>query len=158
MKAIDVYSGSDGALTTLYYAKLSQRGPIGLVALNLFRAQKCSARAKVYRGGIRGKGSYKSMAYDRKSWSMGNLSDTLAVHAENLEIRWGWKEDPSTPFGERASWVLYVDLPQGQVSFHSPSRGKGPEYLGEWDGQRKSAERVIEFCDSIYSLEVAATV
>jgi hypothetical protein len=149
--ALEVYAGSDGALTTRYYAELSQRGPIGLIALNLFRAQKCSTRAKKYRGGIRGHGSYKSMAYDRKSWSMGNLSDALIVHASKLGMRWGWKEDPSTPFGEQSSYVLYVDLPQGQVSFHSPTRGKGPEYPAEFDGEHKSEERILAFCDSVHS-------
>ena len=30
--------------------------------------------------------------------------------------------------------ILYIDLPTGQVSFHSPNRGEGPEYEGGWDG------------------------
>ncbi|HXI90495.1 MAG TPA: hypothetical protein VNO24_10820 [Blastocatellia bacterium] len=145
MKALEVYLGSDGALTKLYYAELEKRGPAGLVAVNLFRAQKCSTRAKVYRG--RG---YRGMAYDRKSWSMGNLVNILKQHGAALGISFGWKADPLTPFGDEPSWVLYVDLPQGQVSFHSPSRGEGPEYVGEWDGRRLSQERIIQFCDQVY--------
>ena len=46
LDARDIYHGSDGAATTAYYNELSKRGPIGLVAVNLFRASKCSARAK----------------------------------------------------------------------------------------------------------------
>lgn len=157
MKAIEVYLGSDGDVTRRFYGELEKRGPIGTIAVNLFRAQKSSGLAKVYRGGIRGKASYKSMAYDRKAWAMQNLAKALGEHAGSLGIRYGWKSDPSTVFGERASWVLYVDLPRhGQVSFHSPARGEGRDYEGDWDGHRKSADRIIAFCDQVYALEVAA--
>lgn len=149
IQATQVYAGSDGELTKRFYAELEQRGPLGVIAMNLFRAQKCSARAKVYRGGIRGRGSYKSMAYERKSWSMQNLVAILAVHAAGAGIAYGWKQDASTRFGPDASWVLYIDLPQGQVSFHSPTRFEGPEYEGDWCGQHLSAERIIVFCDSV---------
>jgi|SRR5579864_6752222 len=146
-RAIDIYQGSDGAATTAYYKELEQLGPIGIVAVNLFRAQKCSARAKLYRGGVRGLGSYKSMAYDRKAWSMQNLCSVLTEHGAKLAIRWGWKQDPNVLFGEQESWVLYVDLPQGQISFHNRVKYSGPNYLGEWDGFRASCERILAFCD-----------
>lgn len=91
MNAADVYAGSDGELTKRYYSELETKGPIGLVAMNLFRAQKCSARAKVYRGGVRGRGSYKSMAYERKSWSATcktRFSDPASTHlAERFRSR-----------------------------------------------------------------------
>ncbi len=148
MKAIEVYSGSDGELTMRYYAELLRRGPLGVIAVNLFRAQKCSSRAKVYRGGIRGKGRYKDMAYDRKEWSMQNLCKVLGEHGAALGIRYGWKDDPAQ---EYHSWVLYIDLPTGQVSFHSAARLDGPDYLGDWDREHKSAERIIAFCDSVFS-------
>ena len=154
MKALTVYQGSDGELTKQYYTELEKRGPMGIVAVNLFRAQKCSSRAKVYRGGIRGQGSYKSMAYDRKQWSMNNLVKALGEHSESLGIAYGWKEDPATTAFE---WVLYVDLPTGQVSFHSPTRGTGPDYSGDWDGQKLSADRIVQFCDRVFAMgEVGA--
>lgn len=146
MRAIDVYQTSDGSVTMAFYGELQKRGAIGLVALNLFRAQKCSARAKVYRGGIRGHGSYRGMAYDRKNWSMANLCRILDENAEKLGIRWGWKQDPAA---EYHAWVLYVDIPQGQVSFHSSQRLSGPDYPGDWDGRHLSAERIITFCDQV---------
>jgi hypothetical protein len=145
VKAIDVYQGSDGELTKRYYAELERRGPIGAVAMNLFRAQKCSARAKVYRGR-----RYKDAAYGRKQWSMDLLVQILAQHAGELGIRYGWKQHPEIIFDDQPSWVLYIDLPQGQVSFHSPSRGEGPDYPGEFDGAHKSAERILEFCDAVF--------
>jgi hypothetical protein len=152
LKAIQVYQASDGQLTKRFYAELEKRGPAGHVAVNLFRAQKCSTRAKVYRGR-----RFKNAAYDTKQWAMQNLTAILAKHAEELWIIWGWKQDPSTVFGEQASWVLYVELPrQGQVSFHSPTRGAGPDYASAFDGQHKSAERIIAFCDQVYAQEVAA--
>lgn len=45
--------------------------------------------------------------------------------------------------------MLYVDLPNGQVSFHCPARLGGPNYPGEWDGQRASESKVIEFTDHV---------
>ncbi len=150
MNAKEVYDGSDGALTTRYYAALQERGPVGVIAMNLFRASKCSARAKVYRGGIKGKGRYKDMAYDRKDWSIKNLCCALAEHGEGLGIVWGWKQDPAQAYH---NWVLYVEIESGQVSFHTSARGTGPDYAGEWDKQPLSAERIIAFCDSVFSQE-----
>jgi len=149
LDTLTVYLGSDGEVTKAYYRELEKYGPAGIVAVNLFRAQKCSARAKVYRGGIRGKGSFKSMAYDRKNWSLNNLCHALMEHAASLGIGFGWKADPATKGYE---WVLYVDLPSGQVSFHSPKRMPGPEYRGEWDGVGRSAERILEWCDALRGL------
>lgn len=150
MKAMEVFAGSDADVTKKFYASLSSRGPIGDVAVNLFRAQKSSARAKVYRGGIRGQGSFRRMAYDRKAWSMGELCKILAAHAGELGIRYGWKRDSRIIFGEMQSYVLYVDLPDlGQVSFHAPARGAGPDYEGTWDGQHASIDRILFFCDRV---------
>lgn len=146
MTAAQVYETSDGTLTRRYYAELEKRGAAGLVALNLFRAQKCSSRAKVYRGGVRGVGSYRGMAYERKQWSIDQLAQILTTHGAELGLKWGWKRDPKQSF---IPWVLYVDLPQGQVSFHSPVRRGGPDYPGDWDGEHKSAERILAFCDQV---------
>jgi hypothetical protein len=146
MNAAEVYETSDGVLTKRYYAELEKRGAAGLVALNLFRAQKCSSRAKVYRGGIGGVGSFRGMAYERKQWSLDQLAQILTAHGAGLGIRWGWKRDPKQTF---IPWVLYVDLPGGQVSFHSPNRGGGMDYAGEWDGEHRSAERILAFCDQV---------
>jgi hypothetical protein len=147
MKAIEVYVGSDGEATKAFYAALCARGPIGHVAMNLFRAQKCSARAKVYRG------AYKGRAYERKDWSLGLLCGVLVEHAESLELRFGWREDAAQ---ECHKWVLYVELPGGQVSFHSARRGVGPTYEGKWDGLRLSAERILVLCDVVMMRAVVA--
>jgi hypothetical protein len=130
-EAAEAYRGSDGDATHALYARLGQHGPAGVVAVNLFRAQKASERAKVYRGGARGRGSFRAMAYDRKGWAIGNLCTTLATHAGALGIVWGWGFDPDQPVHRL---VLYVDLPSGQVSFHAAERGPGPDYPASWDG------------------------
>jgi hypothetical protein len=150
INAAEVYAGSDGELTTRFYGELEKMGPVGVVAMNLFRAQKCSSRAKAYRGGIPGKGSYRGMAYDRKNWSMQNLCKVLNRESVLLGIVWGWKQDPNQEFH---NWVLYVDLPEGQVSFHAGQRMEGPEYAGEWDGRHLSAERIIAFCEHVMNGE-----
>jgi hypothetical protein len=143
VKALEAMHQNDGVVTLAYYAELSARGIEGQIAVALFRAQKRSSRAKQYP-----RGKWRRAAYDVKSWSMGELARLLTEHASQLSIRWGWKSDPDVVFGAADSYVLYIDLPGcGQCSFHSPARGSGPDYPGEWDGQRRSEERILLFCD-----------
>jgi hypothetical protein len=125
---LDIYTGSDADATRLLYARLEAVGPAGIVAQNLFRAVKCSGRAKAYR-----RRCWTREAYGRKQWSLQNVCEALQEHADALGIVWGWGEDAAT-LGY--PWVLYVEIPTGQVSFHSPIRGDGPDYPGQWDGQR----------------------
>ncbi len=147
MRAVHVFTQSDGSVTREYYARLISRGPIGVIAMNLFRAQKCSHRAKKYRGGIAGKGSYAHLAYERKNYSLKELCDALSIHSKNSEITFGWKLDPAQSW---ACWVLYIDLPNGQVSFHCTERYAGPDYSGDWDHQRASEIRILQFCDHVF--------
>lgn len=136
-----IYNGSDGDATKALYADLEKHGPAGLVALNLFRACKCSSRAKGYSR------RYKGEAYGRKQWSMRNLCDILGQHGEALGISWGWMEDPDQPFHNQ---VLYIDIPTGQVSFHTDVRGKGPDYYRSWDGVRDAAHvRICQWVQAI---------
>lgn len=124
-------------------------GEDGLLAALLFKAQKASKRAKRYRGGTEtaaGYRSFRDMSYERKS-------DTLMRLAEFLEESggesWGWGRDEAA--GQNP-WVLYVELPQGQVSFHSPHRGPGRDYGDKWDGQKVSEERILAFCEDVLRL------
>lgn len=144
MNAIEIFKQNNGKVTKLYYIALDAKGPAGQIATALFRAQKRSTAAKNYRGR-----RFRRAAYDVKSWSMSELCRLLALHGEALGIRWGWKEDWETVFGENCSYVLYVDLPQGQVSFHNPQRGTGPDYLGEWDKSKESLMRILAFCNAV---------
>lgn len=138
-----IYEGSDGDATKALYAHLASLGAAGAIAVELFRAQKASTRAKVYRGGMRGRGSYRSMAYDRKGWALNNLAVALADSAADIGIVWGWGVDAKEPVHRH---VLYVELPTGQVSFHSGERYHGPDYPGEWDGVRgASVDRVLRW-------------
>lgn len=148
---VRVYEGSDGDATKALYARLEALGPVGIVAVNLFRANKSSSRAKVYRGGVRGQGSYRGMAYDRKQWAMENLCRVLGEHAAQLSITWGWGVDPKQEFHRH---VLYVDLPTGQVSFHTAARGDGPNYPGVWDGiGGASADRILRWIARLMKTE-----
>lgn len=141
-----VYDASDPEATKALYAWLATIGPAGLVAMELFRAHKASSRAKEYRGRA------TRDAYAKKNWAIGNLCDILAEHAEGLGLTWGWGVDEKRPAN---TWVLYVDLPTGQVSFHAPYRMGGPLYDGQWD----RIERVGEFriCAYIGSLHDGST-
>lgn len=142
-EVMKIYAGSDASATVALYTRLELLGISGKMAMNLFRAQKCSERAKVYRGS-NARGSYRQQAYDRKTWSMEQLCIILS---EQSELSWGWKEDGGQEFHK---WVLYVDLPTGQVSFHTGTRGNGPDYAGEWDKSlHTSPSRIIRFCAEV---------
>jgi hypothetical protein len=138
----DVYNGSDGDATKALYVRLSALGPGGVVAMNLLRTCKASERAKKYRGRAgRGQPSYRSMAYEKKDWSIAELCRALVVAADDLGISWGWGRDEKAIGFED---VLYIDLPgSGQVSFHTSYRRDGPDYAGKWDGARDVAPRRI---------------
>lgn len=143
--AIEVFRQNDGEVTKAFYNRLNALGPAGKLAVALFRAQKRSTAAKSYR-----RGRYKRAAYDVKSWSLSEISRILTAHGAALGVTWGWKEDVNVLFGEKASHVLYVDLPGiGQCSFHSLDRGIGPDYGGEWDGQHRSTENILAFCRAL---------
>lgn len=131
----EIFEGSNGDATKALYEKLATLGPVGHVALNLFRACKCSGRAKKYRGS-----GYKRAAYERKNYSLGQLCFVLAAHAEPLGIEWGWKRDPEAA---AHCWVLYVDTPKGQVSFHAEARLCDRDYAGEWDQTTHSPQRIV---------------
>ncbi len=77
----------------------------------------------------------------------GNVCQSLQEHAGALGIVWGWGEDSAT-IGY--PWVLYAEIPTGQVSFHSPVRGDGPDYPGAWDKQREaSSDRIVRWTQGL---------
>lgn len=128
-----IFHGSDGNATTALYKKLAEFGPAGDIAAHIFRAVKTSLRAKVYRGGVAGEGSYKSMAYGRKEWSIEQMCKGLVDHGAALGMVWGWAIDEEQPVHRH---LLYVELPTGQISFHTIARDAGPDFPGRWDGVR----------------------
>lgn len=172
-----IFNGSDGGATRALYDELAALGPLGFVAIQLFRAQKSSARAKVYH-----RGRYSTLAYGRKNWSLEQLAALLTTTnaqgepwggvrvgppardpwvltvvlpdghvrvttTDALGYAWGWGPDATH---ERYPWVLYVDLPQGQVSFHAVTRGLGPDYAGQWDGiVDASTGRILRFVNAV---------
>lgn len=147
MKSIDIFRGNNGDVTKAWYAELQAKGFLGELAVALFRAQKRSTAAKRYRGG-----RYRRAAYDVKNWSLSEICRLLSRGGHRFE--WGWQRDPNTPGFE---WVLYVDLPTGQVSFHSAERLGGPDYFGKWDGVRGASEpRILAFCDAAMNGTVAS--
>lgn len=145
------YTGSDAVKTRRFCARLEAAGAAGRIAAHLFRAQKASERAKCYRGGVSGVGSYRDLAYARKGEALKKLCHALELDAASLSVTWGWKLDPGVTFQGKPSWVLYVDLPRfHQVSFHSPERFDGPDYRGEWDGEKnRSAWRILAFSGAV---------
>jgi hypothetical protein len=146
---VRVYEGSDGQATMALYQRLDQFGPAGTLAVNLFRAHKTSGRAKVYSR------RYRGAAYDRKQWSIGNLVDVLGQHAGSLGIVRGWGVDAATIGYPH---VLYIDMPTGQISFHSPVRGPGADYAGEWDGAvGVGADRILRWIARLLDQKSAAT-
>jgi hypothetical protein len=154
--AREIFEGSDAAKTKAYYARLTAQGPYGIIAAFLMRAQKASTRAKKYHGisPLWSKGhrvSYRDLAYERKGISLQQLNDALEDHEKTVNIPFGWKEDPKQPY---ARWVLYVDLPQGQVSFHNTMPYSARIYPRDWDRQHASAERIFAFCEAVMLMPI----
>ena len=148
MTALEVMNQKDGKVTKAWYAEMNSRGPAGQLAVALFRAQKRSSAAKHYRGG-----RFRRAAYDVKNWSLSEVCRILTAYPE-LRLRWGWKTDAAMEArSDPHDQVLYVELPQGQVSFHSSERLGGPDYPGDWDGVHASAERIIAYCDAVAAIE-----
>jgi hypothetical protein len=138
-----IYEASDGPATRTLFSFLKRHGINGQLAIALFRACKSSERAKVYRGGVRGRGSFREMAYDRKQQAMDNLCEVLSTSM----CSWGWGIDNEQPVHKD---VLYVELPTGQVSFHSGRRGTGPDYSKPWDGMPgQSAGRIYNWIHAL---------
>jgi len=71
--------------------------------------------------------------------------EKLAALLSHSALKWGWGENELAfvPF------VLYADLPTGQVSFHSYERFSGPAYDGSWDGSHQSETRILDWCEAI---------
>ncbi len=142
MLASSVFNQNDGEVTKAYYATMNGKGYQGMLAVALFRAQKRSTAAKKYRGR-----QYKNAAYDVKKWSIDQVCGVLLSWLGFESITWGWGRDHKAP---GFTWVLYVDLPTGQCSFHSRERGKGPAYNGHWRPGAGSESNILEFCDSVW--------
>lgn len=145
--AVDIYLGSCGGRTRSYLSKLEKLGFEGKVAAQLFRAQKASSKAKLYMGGLTNV-SYSTLAYDAKAKALSRLCELLVDDLTG--VTWGWQEDLSEDY---ALWVLYVELPNGQVSFHSPERMTGPSFVGKWDGDHESDRRILQFCDDVFGYD-----
>lgn len=146
-RVVRCYNGSDADATRALYGDLELRGHPGRISMNLMRAMKNSARAKLYRGG-NSKGRYSAQAYETKNWSMEQLCKVLIAHGAELGIVWGWQTDFEQ---EYHSMVLYVEMPGfGQASFHTKDRGEGPDYPNRWDGVRgQTAERILRFASAV---------
>jgi hypothetical protein len=142
MKAAAIFEQNAGHVTKAYYAELAKCGHAGELAVALFRCQKRSSAAKKYRGS-----RFRSAAYDVKNWSLSEVARLL--QKDNLGMAWGCGRDENTPNFE---WVLYCELPQGQVSFHSAERLNGPVYSRGWDGFHMSKERILRFCDQVQAV------
>jgi hypothetical protein len=143
---VAIFRASDADATRGLYARLERKGPAGTIAANLLRAAKTSGRAKGYRRGARGH------AYDTKTWAMGNVCVALDALADDGRrgigvAGWGWGIDETQPFHR---FVLYLELPTGQVSFHSALRSLGPDFAGQWDGQRNvQADRILRYAAAV---------
>jgi hypothetical protein len=134
-----IFYASNASHTRQLHRRLEAHGCLGQIAAALLRAQKASSRAKLYRG------EHSGHAYSRKEQALRALCELLGANACGLS--WGWKPDHDQ---DRAPQVFYLDLPNGQVSFHSPSRLSGPDYPGEWDRSRASEQRIIAFAQSLF--------
>lgn len=132
----------DSEQTMDFVTALSMRGSEGALAVSLFQDQYASMKAKTYR-----RRSHTSSTYDRKNVALDRLGHWCGIILEDGQ--WGWKRDKNMP---SFPWVLYVEIPTGQASFHTKERRTGPRYRKEWDGERTSRERICRWCDQVMNL------
>ena len=139
------YHESDASRTKRLLRALTATGQLGRIASDLFRAQKSSARARSIEAVSTGDPRIPS-------WPTGARARCWPLFAKRwsrMPRVWSGAGARTLP-GIFARWVLYVELPTGQVSFHSPDRLDGPVYPGAWDGMRDaSAGRILRLCDQI---------
>jgi len=152
------------AAATRRLNRLAEDDPYVAVLVSLRDAQRASDSAKhraasgtYYDDWDSGRGAYRMSRravendYREKEWALGRACQLLG----QTDLTWGWGRDLDCP---GVTWVLYVDLPTGQVSFHCPSRGDGPDYPGEWDGvEGVSAQRIDEAIDQVLASTQAAS-
>jgi len=136
MKARSIFKARDSKATMEFCTELATRGIDGAVAVSLYQVQYSSSRAKKYRRDGR------QSSYARKNQVLSRVPHWLKASS----IPFGWGHDRSTI---AYPWVLYVDLPTGQCSFHNQSRGPGPDYLGKWIDDKPSFDVVMDYCDAV---------
>lgn len=130
----EIFFGSDGERSKALYSQLERIGPHGRIAALCLRAQKASDKANFYI--FR---EYKRIAYERQNEALIALVDTL--NQSSIIRTWGWGRDEAGYH----KWVLYVDLPQGQVSWHNESKIGDRDYPNQSDGTGLSQERILAF-------------
>lgn len=91
--------------------------------------------------------SARQRDYAEKSQSIAHACNA----AGEAGIVFGWA--PSLQ--EDVPWIVYFDLPTGQMSFHCNKRGQGPEYGGNWDGLKdEGTNRVQRAIDGLITGQI----
>ena len=152
-KALRQASAKKAAETRRRRALLSKTN-YGKLLLHLLEAQNASDRAKArpsnnkhyydYVGDDLSRYAEANYRRSRRARENDYFEKEIAIKnavgvALELGIKFGWKFDPV-----REMWVVYFELPTGQVSFHTMERFSGPEYFGEWDGVAGMSRKRIE--------------
>ncbi|MBL6852365.1 MAG: hypothetical protein ISS15_05430 [Alphaproteobacteria bacterium] len=139
-EVMGVYLGSNGDKTKALYQRLNALGPVGFVASNLFRACKCSERAKDYR-----RGSQKREAYRRKQWSLDNLDGVRCC--SNMAQRSG-SSGAGRPIRRRnsTSKCSMSSSRPARLAFTPRRAATARIFVGAWDGVRGEApERICRW-------------
>lgn len=178
---------SKAALTRRRNRALARAGAYGELLRHLLSAQEASDRAKSraangkhrreFRAGAYGEHNYRTSRdarerdYSEKEEHLTKACELLATG--QFDVPWGWGLDtlPRTvrsddydywhygPLPTKTMAVLYVQLPTGQVSFHSAHVGRGPKYRDGWDGEQgMSLLRITKAIDELADGGSAPTV
>jgi hypothetical protein len=136
---------------------------LGQLALTLYEAQQASDRAKaraasgLHFDDYDDRSRYSAANYRRSRraidsdyWQKGLAIDKACELAPQAGVVFGWREDRTCKV---APWVVYFELPSGQVSFHSSQRGAGPDYAGAWDGTCATRTRIRALIDQLTQRE-----
>lgn len=139
LTAVQVFYQHSGDVTKAYYEQLAAHGPMGELAVALFRALK---RSKKTTGiGFRRISRRKTEQYDYAEayeWAVNELIRVLVTNPPS-KLPWGWRDS-----------TLFVELPTGMVAFDCPEQGLAPFCPIRFEPPAESRDlRIIKFCDSL---------
>jgi len=117
------------------YSERAKQRPANGMTYREYRMMSCS---KYTRQNYQASRLARENDYEEKA----NSLEAAAEAALQCGIAAGWHEndDRESPI----PYILYFDLPVGQVSFHSKAKCGLPEYSGEWDRVRDVSGQRIE--------------
>ena len=147
IRVVKAFYGYDAMAIQDVKARLKAGGLKGELADLLFEAERTDLNAGV----CRTTPACSWTSRHRRKWdrwirALKALVSFLDRSASQLGIHWGWQEheNQTGPF-----WVVFIDLPTGQVFYSAPERLTDHQYEGSMEWSESNEIPIFEFCEEI---------